>query len=66
MVLHSGVAVNLWGSGHGDFLGLRTGFIWAPPDTGWKRRNVTVYGGPPAPLSQVYLAVALGFDTRPR
>jgi hypothetical protein len=66
VVLHSGIGVNLWGSGRGDFLGLRTGVIWSPPDSGWKRRSVSVFGGPPAPLSQAYLAVALGFDTRPR
>jgi hypothetical protein len=60
-VLHAGFAANIWGSGHGDFVGLRTGFVFAPVTGGWKRRGYNVYGGPPPPISGAYLALAFGF-----
>lgn len=60
-VLHAGLASNLWGSGHGDFIGVRTGLVIAPYQSLWKRRGVDVEGGPAAPISGAYLAVAAGF-----
>ena len=60
-MLHAGFAANLWGSGHGDFIGLRTGILFAPTASSWKRRGYTVYGGPPPPIAGGYLALAFGF-----
>lgn len=63
LILHAGFAANLWGSGHGDFLGLRTGLIFAPMTAAWKRRGYSVHGGPPPPVSGAYFAIAFGFRT---
>jgi len=59
-LLHVGFASTLWGSGHGDFIGMRTGFIWAPVSSGWKRRGEAVELGPDPPSSAAYLALTLG------
>ena len=59
-LLHAGFAATIWGSGHGDFVGLRTGFIWAPVSAGWKRRGHALAGGPDAPMSAAHIAVTLG------
>lgn len=60
-VAHGGIAADIWSSGHGDFLGLRTGVLVAPGTAGWKRRGVSVLGGPSPPVSAAYFAVAFGF-----
>jgi len=61
IVLHGGVAANLWGSGHGDFIGLRTGIVHAPGDRAWKRRGADIYDGPKPPMGGAYFALAVGF-----
>jgi hypothetical protein len=62
-IAHAGFAANLWGSGHGDFIGVRAGLLLAPVSSGWKRRGYNVYAGPPPPLSGGYMALAFGFRT---
>jgi hypothetical protein len=59
-LLHAGFASTIWGSGHGDFVGLRTGFVWAPVSSGWKRGGEAIAGGPVTPMSAAYIAVTLG------
>jgi hypothetical protein len=61
LVLQAGLAASLWGSGHGDFLGLRFGAFWAPISSGWKRRGKEVFGGPDPPMSGFYLTGTLGY-----
>jgi hypothetical protein len=62
-VLHAGVATAIWGSGHGDFIGLRGGFVAAPGDRGWKDIGNAVTGGPRPPLTGAYLVATLGWHT---
>jgi hypothetical protein len=61
VVLHGGLAANLWGSGNGDFIGIRTGVVHSPGTRAWKRRGAAIVGGPEPPMGGAYLAFALGF-----
>ena len=61
LVLQAGLAASLWGSGHGDFLGLRFGAFWAPISSGWKRRGKEVLDGPDPPMSGFYLTASIGY-----
>lgn len=60
-LLHGGVMAHLWGSGHGDFIGVSTGATLAPVESDWKRRGEDVVDGPTPPMSGGYLAVVVGF-----
>lgn len=55
LMLQVGLASALWGSGNGDFIGLRFGAFVAPLSSGWKRRGFEVTGGPSPPMNGFYL-----------
>jgi hypothetical protein len=63
LLLQVGLSASLWGSGAGDFVGLRSGLMWAPISSGWKRRGHAVDGGPAPPMSGAYLSLLLGFHS---
>lgn len=60
-VMQGGVMIHLWGSGHGDFVGVTSAVTVAPFDAGWKQRGASAVGGPNPPVSGAHAAVAVGF-----
>lgn len=63
MLVHLGVGSALWGSGHGDFVGVRTGFTLAPLGSGWKQVAGSAVDGPAPPVTGGYLHLMFGWHT---
>ena len=61
--VHGGLAAHLWGSGHGDFIGLASGVVISPFSAGWKRRGASVLDGPEPLASGAYLMLVAGWHT---
>jgi hypothetical protein len=60
LMLQVGLSSALWGSGNGDFIGLRVGAFVAPLSSGWKRRGFEVTEGPAPPTTGFYLMGSFG------
>jgi hypothetical protein len=60
-LMQAGVMIHLWGSGHGDFVGVTSAVTVAPFESGWKQRGASATGGPSPPMSGAHAAAAVGF-----